>query len=72
MEQVSVPTGPQTSKQVESIDMNQLNESFKVVVNALNKGCKEGAYNLDESYLIKIALSNVDKSIQLLDQHQKK
>ncbi len=72
MDQVPVSVVPQTSKQVETVDMNQLNESFKVIVNALNKGCKEGAYNLDESYLIKIALSNVDKSIQLLDKHQKK
>lgn len=57
---------------IEIADMHQLTESYKVVVNALNKGCKEGAFNLDESYYIKIALSNVDKSIQLLDQHQKK
>jgi len=48
-------TGP-TQQEVNS-------ESLKVVMSSLNRANKEGVFNLDESYLIKIALSHLDKAI---------
>lgn len=45
----------------------QYKESLKIITNALNKACKSGAFVLDESYIIKIALANLEK---LVDKHE--
>lgn len=58
------------SKNIEFLKIEQLYESYKFVLNAINKGCKEGVYNLDEAYLTKVALSNLEKTISTLDQFQ--
>lgn len=35
-------------------------ESLKLISNALNKSCSAGVFSLDEAYLIKIALNNLE------------
>lgn len=49
-------TNPPTQQEVFS-------ESLKVVVSSLNRANKAGVFNLDESYLIKVALSHLDRAI---------
>ena len=51
---------------VSSTDLNQFQESLKFVNQALNKGCKEGVFNLDESYLIKVALSHLERAVNIV------
>lgn len=55
----------------ESVVMDQMTESFKLLINALNKGCTTGVFNLDEAYLIKVAANNIEKALVTLDKHQK-
>lgn len=45
----------------------QYRESLKLITNALNKACKSGAFLLDESYIIKIALSNLEKAVDIVE-----
>ena len=52
-------------------EQSQNKESIKLITNALNKACKTGAFTLDESYIIKIALSNLEKAIDTLEQPSK-
>lgn len=46
-------------------------ESMKVLNNALNKSAKTGAFTIDESYMIKIAISNMEKLIEICDTSRK-
>jgi len=55
----------------EVMDMEKLQESVKIIVRALNTGCAKGAFTLDDAYLLKIASSNVEKGVKLLDEYQK-
>jgi len=48
------------------IDKEQMNESLKLITNALNKACTNGTYNIDEAYLIKIALNNLNKLLEFM------
>ena len=52
-------------------EQSQNKESIKLVNNALNKACKTGAFTLDESYVIRIAMSNLEKAVDLLEQPSK-
>jgi len=52
-------------------EQSQNKESIKLINNALNKACKSGAFTLDESYVIKIAISNLEKAVDLLEQPNK-
>ena len=55
------------------LNMNGLVESVKVVRACINKALKSGAFdNLDEVYLSKVALDNLDTAIQSLNIHQEK
>jgi hypothetical protein len=53
------------------LDISKLNETLKMVNNALNVGCKGGVYSLDEAYLLKIGASNLEKAVKVLDSYQK-
>jgi hypothetical protein len=59
-------------KKLEVLEVPKLMESLRLINNALNNGCKEGVYNLDEAYLLKVAASNLERSVKLLDEYQKK
>ncbi len=50
-----------TAQQGQTIDLAQVKECIKLVNNALNKASKGGVYNIDEAYLIKVAMSNIEK-----------
>lgn len=45
-------------------DMTQMKESLKLINNALNRASKAGVYNIDEAYLIKLAVGNMEKLIE--------
>ncbi|CAH6421765.1 Hypothetical protein KVN_LOCUS451 [uncultured virus] len=51
----------------QSINIEQLKESFKLIVKALNSGCKAGIFTMDDSYLLKLATSNIEKTIKILE-----
>ncbi len=57
--------------QLEVLEIDKLQESVKLIVKALNTSCKEGVFNLDDAYLLKIASSNLERSVKLLDEYQK-
>lgn len=44
-------------------ELSQLKESLKLINNALNKASKSGVYTIDESHLIRLALTNIEKLI---------
>ena len=52
---------------IKTINLEQLKESYKVIVNALNTSCKSGVFTLDDSYLLKIATSNFEKTIKIIE-----
>jgi len=51
-----------------STELAQYQESVKLINNALNKSCKAGTFTLDESYVVKIALSNLEKVVSVLEE----
>jgi len=55
---------------LEILNIVQLNESCKLIKNALNKACLAGSFNIDEAYLIKIAINNLEKSTGVLEKYQ--
>ena len=59
---------------METFNFAQIKESFKMINLSLEKGCKAGVFNLDESYLIKISLNNLgtylEKSEKLLEKRK--
>ncbi len=55
------------------MNMNGLVESIKVVRVCLNRALKAGAFdNIDEVYLSKVALDNIDVAMQSLSVHQER
>lgn len=60
----------QNQNQLEIININQVTESLKAVTHGVNQGCKGGSFSIDEAYLLKTALMNLDKAIKTLDSHQ--
>lgn len=60
----------QNQNQLEIININQVSESWKAVNQAMNQACKNGVYTLDEAYILKTALMNLDKAVKTLDSHQ--
>jgi hypothetical protein len=54
-----------------TLDPGQHKEAIKLINNALNKACKTGTFSLDESYIIKIAMSTLEKAIDTFDQLEK-
>ena len=55
------------------LNMNGLVESMKVVRLCINKALKAGAFdNVDDVYLSKVALDNIDTAIQSLSVHQER
>ena len=49
-------------------EVAQYRESLKLVNNALEKSNKTGSFALDESYVIKIALSNLEKAMNVIEE----
>jgi hypothetical protein len=56
--------------QLELVNINQISESWKAVNQAMNSACKGGVFSLDEAYVLKTALMNLDKAVKTLDTHQ--
>lgn len=54
-----------------TLTIEQIKESMKLIVTALNKSCKAGNYTLDEAYILKIACSNVEKLIEAFENNAK-
>ena len=48
----------------------QYKDSLKLITNALNKASKSGTFLLDESYIIKLALMNLEKALEVLEPSQ--
>lgn len=71
--QIQIPNLNQNQSQQQPIvlDMAQLKEAHKVIVAALNKSAKSGVFNLDEGYLIKLATTHFDKSVEWLEKNYK-
>ena len=61
-------TGPKVN--LPRFDIESVNECLKVINAALNKGAKIGAYTIDDSYLIKISMNNLEKAIGGLKEYQ--
>lgn len=59
------------SSKVELLDVSKLNNTLNLINTSLNKACKDGTFTLDESYLLKVAMSNMEKLMQTLDTLQK-
>lgn len=55
-----------------NIDLAQYQESLKLINNALNKACKAGTFTIDEAYLIKIAFSTIEKTLEQSDYSKSK
>lgn len=55
-------------QKIKSIDfkteLEQYKRSFQLVVNAINKAAKSGAFNIDEAYACKIALLNLETALK--------
>lgn len=47
-----------------------LKEHYHTIVNQLNRSCYSGAYNMDESFELKVACDNILASINTLDNLQ--
>jgi hypothetical protein len=52
------------------LDMTQIKESLRILVASLNKSAKGGIYTLDEAYIIKVSLSNIEKTVEVFEQYQ--
>ncbi len=61
-----------TSQSTQTLDLAQIKECIKLVNNALNKASKTGAYNIDEAYLIKVAMANIEKVFESDESSKKK
>lgn len=59
------------STKLELLDIGKLNDTVKMVGSALNTGCKGGIFSLDDAYLLKIGVSNLEKAVKVLDSYQK-
>lgn len=53
-------------------ELAQYQESLKLINNALNKSCKSGTFTLDEAYVTKIAFSNLEKAMAIVEDVFKK
>lgn len=60
-----------SSTSYNDIDIQKLREAQRVVINALNKSCTNGSFNLDEIYIIKIAFDNLTKVIRKVEDDAK-
>jgi len=49
---------------MDPLKLDQLTESLKLISTALNKSCSAGTFNLDEAYLIRVALNNLEKNLE--------
>lgn len=61
-----------TSTAPVNIDLSQYQESLKLINSALNKACKSGTFNLDEAYLIRVAFSTIEKTLEQLNPEKDK
>lgn len=53
------------------LKLEGLNESLKVLVTALNKATKSGVFDsVDDAYLVRVSLSNVEVGLKNLEKHQ--
>jgi len=49
---------------MDPLKFDQLSESLKLISTALNKSCSAGNFNLDEAYLIRVAINNLEKNLE--------
>lgn len=53
------------------VNFDKVNESLKLITTALNKSCKGGVFeSIDDAYLIRISLANLESAIKILEQYQ--
>jgi len=57
-------------KKLQTLDMNKLNETMRYLNSSADKACKGGVHNLDESYLLKVSLTNIEKVLELFHVYQ--
>ena len=55
------------NNKVSIIDIDGLVESLKHIQLMCNKGCRNGAFEIDEVYVLRVALTNIQKGIETLD-----
>jgi len=53
--------GSETEKSGNTIDLNKFKKSIDVIKIALNKGCKNGIYDLDEAKIIALNLDYLNE-----------
>lgn len=56
--------------QVDIFDTDKLKSTIGILNNALNKATKSGAFELDEAYVVKGTLMNLEKAINTLTIYQ--
>jgi len=52
----------------DTINMNELVASNKLIHMSLNTAAKNGVYNMDESFIIKLSMLNIEKIINNINQ----
>jgi hypothetical protein len=66
-------SGNNDTNEVKLLNINGLVESLKVLKIVLNKSVKSGVFdNLDDSYVAKVSLDNMESAIKSLNVHQTK
>jgi hypothetical protein len=68
---VQKPIQQSTQESLAILDIAALKETSKFITMSLNRSCKEGVFNMDESYLLKVSLHNIDKCVETLENYQK-
>lgn len=59
------------NQNVPILNIEQLNNCLNLITESLSTSCKQGQFNLNEAYTIKIASTHLDKAIKTLDRYQK-
>lgn len=50
-------------------EIEQYKRSLQLIINAINKAAKSGAFNIDEAYACKIALVNLEGALKKYEEH---
>lgn len=56
---------------IEEVNLEQLSNSYRLVLQSLETASKNGSYGLTEAYTIRVAMSNIEKAIDTLGKYQK-
>lgn len=55
---------------MEEINLEQLTGSYRLVLQSLESATKNGSFGLTEAYTLRVAMSNIEKGINILGQYQ--